>query len=185
MTPNSFLTGFLEQVTTQPDATALIWHEERVSYAALYDVAKRVASRVRSQNIPLSQPIAVMAPKSPTAVGLVLGCTMAGHCLLLPPADLPAASRRSLLQRAHCAAVLLPVNTTHENTAGFELHLVERRVRLRCLADPGCARRRSSDLDDIGLYRGTKAGAADNRFASTGLRNGHVCSSGLGQAVSY
>lgn len=43
----SFLDGFSDHVAERPQATALVWHGERISYSELYERAARVCSAAR------------------------------------------------------------------------------------------------------------------------------------------
>ena len=125
MSPRAFLACFLGHVADRPEATALIWHGERVSYAALNAMAEQSAAD-HLRCLPASQPIGVVAEKSPAAIALILGCIMTGWCPVVPAAQLAPETHRLLFQRAGCCAVLTGTGVTDGSSAAFETHALRR-----------------------------------------------------------
>ena len=121
----SFLDGFSDHVAERPQATALVWHGERISYSELYERAARVSAALRAMHLPRSQPVAIVAEKSPTAIGLMLGCLMAELCFVLPSVQLPGAIRRMLLESARCSAILRQEAGTNDGSESFAIDLVQ------------------------------------------------------------
>jgi acyl-coenzyme A synthetase/AMP-(fatty) acid ligase len=108
ITPNPVLACFAEHAARRPQAAALLWNGERVSYGELYGMAARIASRVQAMELPRARPVGILARKSPRAIALIIGCLMAGHRFVLPSADLPVATLRALFDGAGCSRVLSP-----------------------------------------------------------------------------
>jgi acyl-coenzyme A synthetase/AMP-(fatty) acid ligase len=99
---------FLRHAGHNPEACALRWHDEEISYRDL--AARATAQRDRIQAIPLAEnePIGLHAGKSPEAIALVLGALLAERPFLLPSAALPQATLSKLFDAAGCGWVLTP-----------------------------------------------------------------------------
>ncbi|QHF97324.1 acyl-CoA synthetase [Streptomyces sp. NHF165] len=103
--------GFLGQVRARPDAPALVWQGEEVSYRALYEAAGRERERLALLGLGPAEPVGVLAPKSPATIALVLACVLTGRPFLLPSPALADAQLADLFAQAGCRAVLAPQGT--------------------------------------------------------------------------
>jgi acyl-coenzyme A synthetase/AMP-(fatty) acid ligase len=99
---------FLDHARRHPRAPALLWRGRPVTYGELRELAAAAATRLQALGPAHERPAAVVAPKSPAAVALVLGCLMAGRPVLVPSADLPRDTLEQLLVGAGCSHVLTP-----------------------------------------------------------------------------
>jgi acyl-CoA synthetase (AMP-forming)/AMP-acid ligase II len=103
--PNSLLDRLGDRVRTQPDSTALVCADERVSYARLAAMALAAHARIEALDLPAG-PVAIRTVKSARTVALILGCMIARRPFLLPPADVDGATLGTLMTNAACAGVL-------------------------------------------------------------------------------
>ncbi|MEV8532231.1 AMP-binding protein [Streptomyces sp. NPDC051211] len=95
-----------EQAMIRPQAPALLWHAEEVSYAELRRMAGAAAVQLVGLGLPSVEPVAMVAKKSPEAIAVVLACLMLRQPVLLPSAELGAETLAGLLDR--CGARRLP-----------------------------------------------------------------------------
>jgi acyl-CoA synthetase (AMP-forming)/AMP-acid ligase II len=94
-----------DRVRTQPESTALVCGDQRVSYAQLAAMALAAHARIEALGLPAG-PVAVRAVKSARTVALVLGCMIARRPFLLPPVDVDTASLDTLMANSACAGIL-------------------------------------------------------------------------------
>ncbi|MGK5698335.1 AMP-binding protein, partial [Streptomyces sp. URMC 128] len=97
---------FEEQVAATPDACALVFGEEQVSYGELNARANRVAHGLLGRGVGPESVVAVALPRSVEMVAALLGVLKAGAAYL--PIDLgyPAERRRYMLDNARAAFVI-------------------------------------------------------------------------------
>jgi acyl-coenzyme A synthetase/AMP-(fatty) acid ligase len=156
---------FADQVERQPDAPALIWEGEAISYAELARLAESSYSELQDARLPGDRPVGIRAKKSPEAIGLVLACLRAGHPFLLPSIELAPETLAALFAQAGTSQVISPHGPRSESAAS-----------LRALVDDV----RSEPGAEVGVGGGTKSewppsgGAGDVTFmlttsGSTGL----------------
>ena len=94
---------FAEQVERQPDAPALIWDGEAISYRELADLAESSYAELEASNLPDDRPIGIRAKKSPEAIGLILACLRFGRPFLLPSIELASDTLAKLFAQAGAA----------------------------------------------------------------------------------
>ncbi|MBV8524482.1 MAG: AMP-binding protein [Acetobacteraceae bacterium] len=128
MTSRSMLASFSDHAARRAQATALVWQDERISYSELYEMAARAASELRALDLPRSQPVGLLAEKSPSAIALILGCLMAGHCFVLPSFELASATHEILFERASCSAILSPETGTKVGSMRFATKIIDTRA---------------------------------------------------------
>jgi amino acid adenylation domain-containing protein len=102
------LGGFAAQVRHRPRAAALVYRGAEVSYGELHRRVLDAGGRLARLGLDPGAVVAVVAAKSPDAIALILALRAKGHPVLLPPLDLPAATRTALFATAGCRAVLAP-----------------------------------------------------------------------------
>ena len=95
MPRSSLVDAFLAQVRRQPDAGALVWHDEEISYRVLEQMAQRQRRRLTRLTDGMTEPVAVLAHKSPEGVALILACLLDGRQFLLLSPATPSAAQRS------------------------------------------------------------------------------------------
>lgn len=103
--PYSLLDRLGDRVRTQPESTALVCGDQRVSYAQLAAMALAAHARIEALGLPAG-PVAVRTAKSARTVALILGCMIARRPFLLPPADVDTATLDTLMANAACAGIL-------------------------------------------------------------------------------
>lgn len=103
--PYSLLDRLGDRVRTQPESTALVCGDQRVSYAQLAAMALAAHARIEALDLPAG-PVAVRTVKSARTVALILGCMIARRPFLLPPADVDTATLDTLMANAACAGIL-------------------------------------------------------------------------------
>ncbi|MFS8096829.1 AMP-binding protein [Lentzea alba] len=101
--------NFVEVAHEQPDAPALVWRGQTVSYQELYLAARRAQARIAC--LPDDgTPLGLKAPKCPDSIALVLGCLLAQRRFLLPSATLAEQTMNELFTASGCATVLSEVD---------------------------------------------------------------------------
>ncbi|MED7948970.1 AMP-binding protein [Streptomyces sp. BE303] len=95
-----------EEARVRPQAPALLWHADEVSYAELHRMVGAAAARLAGLGLGPAEPVAMVAKKSPQAVAVVLACLMLRRPVLLPSAELGAETLAALVDR--CGARRLP-----------------------------------------------------------------------------
>jgi amino acid adenylation domain-containing protein len=96
---------FAGQVARAPEAVAVVFGNEEVTYAELDRRARRVAGQILRMGLPPESRIAVNAERSPDLIATLLGILQAGCAYLPLEPDLPEERRRFLLEDA--GAILL------------------------------------------------------------------------------
>ena len=107
-TTKSLADHFAEQVERQPQAPALIWDGEAISYAELQQMADRSYGELQDSRLPEDRPVGVRAKKSPEAIGLILACLRARLAFLLPSVELASETLARLFAQAGTSEVLSP-----------------------------------------------------------------------------
>ena len=72
---------FAEQVQRQPDAPALIWDGQPISYRELQQLSDSSYAELQDAGLPADRPVGLRAKKSPEAIGLILACLRARQIL--------------------------------------------------------------------------------------------------------
>lgn len=99
---------FMEHARNRPDAPALVWQGETISYSALLDMASAADADVTRLDLPTDRPVGIRAKKSPQAVALVLACLKAGRPFVLPSVELAEETLDQLFAQADASRVLVP-----------------------------------------------------------------------------
>ncbi len=99
---------FIETARNRPDAPALVWQGEEISYGKLLDMASAADADVMRLELPNDRPVGIRAKKSPQAIALVLACLKAGRPFLLPSVELADDTLDQLFAQAACSRVLIP-----------------------------------------------------------------------------
>jgi non-ribosomal peptide synthetase component F len=105
MNANSLIAEILDNAGRTPNATALVFDDETVTYGQLVRRAGQFAENL-SQN-PEAM-VGLLAPKTPDGIALVLGSLLARRPFLLPSLTLAEQTRTALFEAAGCAAVVSP-----------------------------------------------------------------------------
>jgi acyl-coenzyme A synthetase/AMP-(fatty) acid ligase len=147
--PSSLLGRLAEHVRDRPDATALVFGEERVSYAELDAMAGTALAGIDELALPAGT-VAVHAAKTPRTIALLVACLRARLPVLLPSAELGADMVSTLLRNAGCGDML-----TAETPAQIADHRVH---KIDCTVSPGTGGR-------SGRPPATSDGAADGDVA--------------------
>lgn len=125
-----FCDAFRSHVDRQPDAPALVWHDQETTYGELFDLATQARVRLAQLDLEPDEPVGVLATKSPAAVALVLACLLSRRRFLLPSPALADQVLTSLLAQAGCRHVLVPDDEptptpSPEGARRRALHLVD------------------------------------------------------------
>ncbi len=98
--------GMSVQAELRPDATALVWRGERTSYAELETTTNRLARLLRENGCGCGDRVAILMPKTPTAIVAMLGVLKTGAAYVpLEPTD-PALRLMRILRSADCRWIL-------------------------------------------------------------------------------
>jgi acyl-coenzyme A synthetase/AMP-(fatty) acid ligase len=127
-TTKSLADHFTEQAQRQPDAPALIWDGEPVSYAELEQMADASHSELEGAGLPEDRPVGIRAKKSPEAIGLILGCLRARRPFLLPSIELASDTLAKLFAQAGTSQVLSPHGPRSESAASLRALVDETRT---------------------------------------------------------
>ena len=88
----SLFERFAAQAQSHPDAPALIWEGETISYGELAEMAATAYDELERSELPEDRPVGIRARKSPEAIALVLACLRAQRPFLLPSSEQAATS---------------------------------------------------------------------------------------------
>ncbi len=100
--------AFLLQVDTRPNDTALVWHDQEITYRELYELAAKAGTQLVGLDLGPDEPVGVLAKKSPAAIALVLACVLAERRFLLPSPEFTEQTLTTLFSRANCRYALVP-----------------------------------------------------------------------------
>ena len=98
--------GFRRQAELRPEAPALAWQGERLSYAGLAAASQRVSHLLRGLGCRRGDRVVLLLPKSPLAIGAMLG-TLGADCAYTPVDLKNPAARVAQILAALEARVLL------------------------------------------------------------------------------
>jgi non-ribosomal peptide synthetase component F len=96
------MTGLLQQwvqlqAECRPDAVAIAFHEQRMTYAALEDASNRLAHRLVQEGVARGDRVCLFCPKSPAAIVALLGVLKADAIYVpLDPASPPPRLERMI-----------------------------------------------------------------------------------------
>ena len=110
---------FADQAERQPDAPALIWEGEPISYDELAAMANSAYAEIEDAQLPTDRPVGIRAKKSPEAIALILGCLRAGRSFLLPSIELAPETLAQLFAQAGTSQVLSPHGPRSESAASL------------------------------------------------------------------
>jgi acyl-coenzyme A synthetase/AMP-(fatty) acid ligase len=102
-----------------PDAAALIWDRETISYGELHEMAHRAYAEHDLASLPADQPVGVRAKKSPEAIALILACLKAGIPFLLPSMELASETLAQLFSQAGVSTVISPSGPRSDSAASL------------------------------------------------------------------
>ena len=111
------LRAFVERALAEPAAPALAWPGGGLTYAELYARACDAAAQLEYRGV--AGRVAVLGPKSPDAIALVLACLLTGRPVLIPAVELPRPTVDTLIERAGVAHVL-PAEASPPRLSDFE-----------------------------------------------------------------
>jgi len=111
--PRPFLESFIRNASVTPAQPALVWGRQSTTYGQLSAMALGSLGRLQQLGLRPQDPVAILAPKSPASIALILACQMARLRYLIPPTDLAARTLRSLFEQAGCKHVLAPDHGSH------------------------------------------------------------------------
>jgi acyl-coenzyme A synthetase/AMP-(fatty) acid ligase len=110
---------FAEQAERRPDAPALIWEGEPISYRELQDLCSSSYVELQDARLREDRPVGIRAKKSPEAIGLILACLRAGRPFLLPSIELAPETLAQLFAQAGTSQVLSPHGPRSESAASL------------------------------------------------------------------
>ena len=108
---------FAAHANDRPDAPALIWDGETISYGELAEMAASAYAEIEGSNLPGDRPVGIRARKSPEAIALVLACLRARLPFLLPSVELAPETLAKLFAQAGASLVLEPHGPRSESAS--------------------------------------------------------------------
>ena len=111
------LRAFVDHVRVTPSAPAFAWPGGGLTYVELYTRACDAAAQLEYRGV--AGRVAVLGPKSPDAIALVLACLLTGRPVLIPAVELPRPTVDTLIERAGVEYVL-PAEASPPRLADFE-----------------------------------------------------------------
>ncbi|MFJ6516635.1 amino acid adenylation domain-containing protein [Streptomyces sp. NPDC091406] len=112
--PQSTLPGlFEEQAARTPDATALVFQDQRLTFARLNARANRLARHLLATGVRPEQPVAVCLPRGPEHIAALLAVMKAGAVYVPVDPAYPADRIAHMIEDARPAAVLDDPARTH------------------------------------------------------------------------
>jgi amino acid adenylation domain-containing protein len=128
ITTKSLADHFAEQVERQPDAPALIWDGEPISYSELQQMAESSYAELQDAGLPEDRPIGIRAKKSPEAIGMILATLRARLPFLLPSVELAPETLAKLFAQAGTSQVLSPHGPRSQSAATLRALVDETRA---------------------------------------------------------
>ncbi len=110
---------FAEQAQRQPQAPALIWDGQPISYAELQKMMESSAAELQAAGLPDDLPVGIRAKKSPEAIGLILACLGARRPFLLPSTELASDTLAQLFAQAGTSQVISPRGARSDSAASL------------------------------------------------------------------
>ena len=110
---------FAEQAARRPEAPALIWDGQPISYAELQGLADASFAELEAARLPTDRPIGVRAKKSPEAIALILACLRSGCPFLLPSIELAPETLAQLFAQAGTSQVVSPHGPRSESASSL------------------------------------------------------------------
>ena len=98
--------GFTARAQARPEATALVFKDQRLSYGELEARSNRLARLLGAAGCRAGDRVGLLMPKSPAAIVAMLGALKAGAIYVPMDADAPAARLARLLEVADCRCIL-------------------------------------------------------------------------------
>jgi acyl-coenzyme A synthetase/AMP-(fatty) acid ligase len=125
-TTKSLADHFAEHAERQPDAPALIWDGEPISYAELHQMAHGAGGEL--DGLPEDRPVGIRAKKSPDAIALILACLKTRRPFLLPSVELASDTLAKLFAQAACSQVISPYGPRSQSAASLRALVEETRT---------------------------------------------------------
>jgi acyl-CoA synthetase (AMP-forming)/AMP-acid ligase II len=115
--------GISEQAQRCPEAIALAYRESRLSYGELEAQSNRLAAILREHGCERGDRVALLMPKTPTAIMAMLGVLKADAIYVPLDASGPIARSARMLEAADCRFMLAsgPVQSTLREALGAAL----------------------------------------------------------------
>ena len=108
-----------EQAKSQPQAPALVWEGEPISYAELQEMASDAKAGLDAEGLPQDRPVGIRAKKSPEAIALIIACLAAERAFLLPSIELAPETLAQLFGQAGASRVLTPHGPRSDSAASL------------------------------------------------------------------
>ncbi len=118
-TTKSIAEHFAEQARRQPNAPALIWEGEPITYGELLAMVDSASEDLMASGLPEDRPVGIRAKKSPEAIALILACLRAGRSFLLPSIELASDTLAQLFAQAGTSQVISPHGPRSESAASL------------------------------------------------------------------
>ena len=118
---------FADQAERQPDAPALIWDGQPISYRELQELADGSHAELQDARLPDDRPVGIRAKKSPEAIGLILACLRGGKSFLLPSIELAPETLAQLFAQAGTSQVVSPHGPRSQSAASLRALVDEAR----------------------------------------------------------
>lgn len=117
---------FAKHAEREPDAPALIWDGEAISYGELEQMADSAGGEL--EGLPEDRPVGLRAKKSPEAIALILACLRARRPFLLPSVELASDTLAKLFAQAACSQVISPYGPRSQSAATLRALVDETRM---------------------------------------------------------
>ncbi|GGQ86139.1 AMP-binding protein [Couchioplanes azureus] len=104
----TLIEAFVAHARRRPDAPALVWRQEEISYGRLHQLAQQQRDRLAALTDGAADPVALLAEKSPHGIALIVACLLDGRRFLLLAPTTPPEVQQSLARQAGCALLVSP-----------------------------------------------------------------------------
>ncbi len=125
-TTKSLADHFDEHAERQPDAPALLWDGEPISYGELRGMAESALGEL--EGLPEDRPVGLRAKKSPEAIALILACLRTGRPFLLPSIELASDTLAKLFAQAGASQVISPYGPRSQSATSLRALVDETRA---------------------------------------------------------
>ena len=125
--PNTLPVALAASLARRPDAPALYWHDEVMSYRTLYERAGRLAHALRSRNVGPDVIVPIAMTRAPELIVAFVAVALAGAAYLPIDPELPAARIALLVGESNSPLVLTQLKWRDQLPAQAEAWCLDER----------------------------------------------------------
>ena len=102
----TFIDRFLEQVAQQPDATAVVFNDEKYTYGELDQISNAIAAKLMAADVKPDDFVCIMLPRCKEFVAAVVGIMKAGAAYVPVDKDYPEDRKQYMIENSEAKVVV-------------------------------------------------------------------------------